>query len=405
MSITAQGAGTAAQQAMETLTAQWYNAVVAGCGLDRGTFQLCQGNVAIGSTSETMWNFFDVVPPASVTNFYNPSQANVFSSDYGAVVNNLVPQNSNSFQTAMGDYYAQWVAYLHSTPAPTMPTGGILALFQQWAEFNLPPNQAQACYTDYQQVAQGAVPVAVQMWIAAGGAGAQMAYNSTIAQLLSALQGVAGKSFTMSSATESSDVSDTWAKGSVGGWVDIFAGEAGGEWDDFTTSIAKSGVEVKASFTRLATFTAGPLAKASKDPILSAYTPWYWEPALNLAFQNNNNLVWQKSAPTWDNTFGPTGNLLRTTGAIVVVDGVSVTVAAQTNFDSAQQQEVKAQAEAGFWPFFEASASGGWQNDVEFDDHGLMSMTSTSPTGNPQVLGAIVTPIQDTFSKGPNDDQ
>jgi hypothetical protein len=385
-----------AQKAMETLTAQWYNAVIEGCSLDKSNFQLFQGNGAIGSTSEILWNIFDVVPPASASHYYNPSQANVFSSDYGAVVNNLVPQNANAFQNDMGDYYAKWEAYLGTNPK--IPDGGILALFQQWSELHMPPDQAQTCYTDYQEVSQGVVPVAVQMWLAAGGAGAQKAYNATIAQLNSALQGVRGADVTMDSATESSDVTDTWAKGEVGGWYDIFAGQAGGEWDDFTTSVTKAGLEVQATFTRLLTFTAGPLAKKSEDPILSDYKPWYWEPALNLAYQNDNNLVWKKTPPTWDNTFGPKGNLQRTTSALVVVDGVDISVKSTASFDSAQQREVKANAEAGFWPFFEVSVSGGWENDVEFDDHGAITMTSKSPTGNPQILGAIVTPISESLS-------
>lgn len=386
-------ASPSAQLAMETLTAQWYNAVVAGCQLDPTTFQLMQGNVAVGSTSESLWNIFDVVPPLSVSNFYNPSQANVFSQDYGAVVNNLVPQNSNAFQQNMGDYYAQWTAYLKSTPSPSIPKGGILELFQNWSALNMPPNQAQQCATDYQEIAQGVVPVGVQMWLNAGGAPAQKAYNQTITDLQNALQGTRGASVDMSSATESSDVSDSWASGSVGGWFDFFAGEAGGEWDNFTTSIAKSGVEVKATFTHLAQFAAGPLAKTSTDPILSGYQPWYFEPALNLAYQENNNTVWQHSAPTWEDTFGVTGNMLRTTSALIVVDGVDITVTSSASFDSAEQQEIKANAEVGFWPFFEASASGGWTNDVEFDDSGTITVSSSSPTGNPQVLGAIVTPI------------
>ena len=62
---------------------------------------------------------------------------------------------------------------------------------------------------------------------------------------------------------------------------------------------------------------------------------------------------------------------------------------------------LKTNAEAGFWPFFEVSVSGGWENDVEFDDHGEITVTSKSPTGNPQILGAIVTPVSDSLSEGP----
>lgn len=43
-----------AQQAVQTLTAQWYNAVIAGLSLDASTFQLVQGNQLLGATSTTM---------------------------------------------------------------------------------------------------------------------------------------------------------------------------------------------------------------------------------------------------------------------------------------------------------------------------------------------------------------
>lgn len=383
---------SSAQQAMETLTAQWYNALVTGLSLDRSTFQLFQGNGALGTTSETLWNIFDVVPPASVSNYYNPSQANVFSSNYGAVINNLVPQNSNSFQAHMGDYYARWLTYLGTSPK-IPEKGGILALFEQWAALHLPPNLAQQCITDYQQISQGAVPVAVQMWLDAGGAGKQKAYNATVADLSAQLVGTRGGQATFDSSTQSSDVSDTWAKGSVGGWYDIFAGEASGQWDKFSATVATSHLQVEATFAHVLTFTAGPLTKPSQDPILSQYTPWYWNPALNLALQHDDNTVWQHAAPTWDDTFGPDGNLLRTTSSLVIVDGIDITVTSSASFSSAEQQEISAKAEVGFWPFFEASASGGWSNEIEFDDAGTMSMSSSSPQGNPQVLGAIVTPI------------
>jgi hypothetical protein len=398
---TAQASDPRVQQAMETLTAQWYNAVITGCGLDRDTFQLFQGNGTIGSTSENMWNIFDVVPPLSVSHYYNPSQANVFSSDYGSVVNNLIPQNSTEFQNSMGDYYAKWTAYLDTNPP--MPAGGILQLFKNWAQLHLSPGLAQKCYTEYQQVAGGVVPVAVQMWSDAGGATSQKAYNHTIVELQDQLATVRGRSFSMNSATESSDVTDSWAKGSVGGWYDIFAGEAGGSWEKFTSSVTKSGVVVTATFDHLLTFAAAGLAKASTDPILSGYQPWYYEPALSLGYHHDDNLVWQHGAPSWADTFGPKGNLLRTASALVVIDGVKISVRSQASFDSVEQQQIKAHAKVGFFPFFEADASGGWSNDVEFDDAGRMTMSSQSPTGNPQTLGAIVTPIGGTLGGGQDD--
>lgn len=381
-------------QAMQTLNAQWYNAVVSGCKLDPATFQLVQGAAPLGTTSEQLWNIFDVVPPLSVSNYFNPSQNNVFSSDYGAVINNLIPQNSDRFQTDMGDYYSQWTAYLASTPTPAMPAGGMPELFKNWAAFHMPPNQAQTCYTDYQSVAQGAIPVAVQMWLnAGGGTGGTKAYNSTIADLNQQLQSAQSRSFVVNSSSESSDLSHTWAKAEAGGFYEFFEAGGSSEYDQLTMAMTTAGLTINVSFQKLLTFSAGPLSKTSTDPILSKYQPWYNSAALNVAYQTPDNTVWNHTHPTWNDTFGPTGNMLRTASALVVVDGITIVMTSRAGFSSSQQTQFKAAVEAGFFPFFEASASGGWQHDVSFDAQGSVSVTSTSPAGNPTVLGVIVTPI------------
>jgi hypothetical protein len=385
---------TPGQLAMQNLTAQWYNTVTTGLGLDPSTFQLFQGNAPIGSTSESLWNIFDVVPPAAVNNFYNPSQANVFSTDYGAVINNLKPQNASAFQNIMGDYYSQWVAYLKSTPPPTIPSGGIIALFNNWSQMNMPPGQAQQAYTAYQQIAQGVVPVAVQMWLNAGGSASGVkAYNNTITALQNALLSAPPKTVQMNSATASTDLSHTWAGGNIGGAFDFFSGEGSTSYDQLTTALSKAGIQVNASFDHVVTFTAAPLSKTSTDPILSQYQPWYSSAALNLAYQNNNNVVWNNTPPTWQDTFGPNGNMLRTASSLVIVDGINITMSSNVAFSSSQQTQFTAAAKAGFWPFFEASAQGGWNNATSFDANGNVTVTSSCPTGNPNILGVLVTPI------------
>lgn len=381
-----------AEQVMSTLNAQWYNAVVTGCGLDAGSFQLVQGASPLGSTSEVLWNIADAVPPLSVSHYFNPSQLNVFSTDYGAVINNLKPQNAQKFQNDMGDYYSAWVAYLNTSP--TIPQGGILALFQTWSQLHMPPDQAQQCYTDYQQVSQGVVPVAVSMWGKAGGStGGTKAYNATIAQLQSALNSAPSKSFTLETATESSDVSHSWAQVEAGGILDFFEGGGDTSYDELTETFAQSGLSISVTFQRLVTFPLAPLSKTSTDPILSQYQPWFSSAALNLAYQNDNNVVWSNTPPSWSDTFGPNGNMLRTASALVVVDGITVTTTCDTAFSSSDQTTIKSAAQAGFWPFFEAEASGGWTHDVSFSQSGFMTIASTCALGNPQILGVIVTPI------------
>ena len=149
--------------------------------------------------------------------------------------------------------------------------------------------------------------------------------------------------------------------------------------------------------TALVTFTAGPLAKPSTDPILSQYQPWYSSAAFNLAYQNNNT-VWNTNPPTWANTFGSNGDIQRTCSSLIVVDGITVNMTSNAGFSSSQQTQFQAAASVGYWPFFKASGSGGWSHDVNFDSNGNVTVKSTCPTGNPNILGVIVTPISLAFS-------
>ena len=383
---------SAAEQAVQTLTAQWYNTVVNGCGLDPQTFQLIQGAAPIGSTSEQLWNIFDGIPPLSVNQKFSGSQGNNFSTDYGAVINNLKPQNAGKFQQDMGDYYSDWTAYLKSSPA--MPPGGILQLFKNWADLNMPPDKAQQCYTDWQQVSQGVVPVAVQLWLnAGGGTGGRKVYTVTIDQLLTAIRSAPSAVVALDSTTASSNVQNTWAKGSVQAKYNFFSAGGSASYDSMTISISNAGLVVKASFDHLLSFPGAPLAQPSTDPILSRYQPWYSSAALNLAYTHNDNVVWANTPPSWSDTFGPDGNMLRAATSLVVVDGININMTSKVGFSNAQQTEFKTAVKGGFWPFFQAEASGGWSSSAAFDDQGNFTVTSKLPAGNPNVLGVTVTPI------------
>ena len=85
--------------------------------------------------------------------------------------------------------------------------------------------------------------------------------------------------------------------------------------------------------------------------------------------------------------------MLRTASALVIVDGITITMTSSAAYSTSEQTQFKTAAEFGFFPFFEAAASGGWQHDTSFNSEGNVMVTSTSPLGNPNILGAIVTPI------------
>lgn len=383
--------GGSAQQAMQTLNAQWYNALTSALNLSPAAFQLVQGNSVVGTLSENLWSIFDAVPPLCVNNYYNPAQMNSFSSDYGSIINNLNQPGSNTFQNDMGDYYSAWSAFL--TTQTTLPTGGLPALFQTWSQLHMPAGLAMQCYTDLNAIYQGAVYSAISAWLTAGGSSAVKAYTTTVEQLTTKIAQAPSGNVSMNSQTETSDVSHTWASGEAAGFFDLFAGEASGTYDSLSQTAISAGMNVSASFTHVLNLAAAPLSQPSTDPILSGYKPWFVGAALELAYQNNNNTLWKNNPPTWANMFGPGGALLNTCSALIIVDGITISVTSSASFSVSDQAQFQAQSTHGFWPFYEASASGGWSNSFSFSDQGNLSYTASSPVGNPVILGVLVTPI------------
>lgn len=385
------------KKAMQTLTQQWYNAVVAGLSLSPKNFQLYQGTATNGTTSEWIWKILDAVPPASINNFFNPNESNSFSQNYQQVIANLKPAADNSFQSCMGDYYQDWLNFLQSDKAaddlfesPTkMATG-----FKKWAMTNAPDQlgcSASLIATFYNDI----VTIANTMYANAQAADKGFAYNVSIAQLRDALQQAPAKSFTMNSATAKSTLDHTWAQASITGGWGFFSFGASSSFDQLNTTAASSHLTIDAKFDHVVTLPGGPLAKVSTDPILSKYTPWYNSAALARAFSTKDNTVWKNGKPDWDTTFGPNGNMQRVTDGLVVVDGIDITMTSAATYSKDDQRTITASASGGYWPFFSASASGGNTTAVSFSDSGQMTVKYTSPAGNPQLLGVLVTATKD----------
>lgn len=379
------------EKAMTTLTAQWYNAVVSQGGFDRNTFQLVQGTQVIGNTSNKLWQFFDTVPPLTITNYFNPTSFNSFSKNYGSVIPHLIPQGGDALQNAMGDQYAEWLAYAKKNADYS------LKAFQEWA-MSVAPSKAPDWVSLYRTLFDGAIYQAQLEWdnlLNATSNPGVCAYGKTIDDLNNALIASSSKTIHMDSSTQSSDIKNTWTEGAVEGFFEDFFGGGEGSHSEFSKQLTSTQLTIDASFDNLITFSAQPLSSLSKDQILSQYTPWYSSSALNIALKNNNNRVWKHGAPQWEDIFGDAGNTKRVCGGIVVVDGITIKVTSSASISQEDQKHFEAAAAGGFFPFFEAEAAHGWNTSTTFSDKGNATMTTKSKAGNPQVLGVIVTPISE----------
>lgn len=381
-------------KAMETLTAQWYNAVVTGIGLDDQKFQLYQGPNSLMSTSQDMWNLFSAIPPKSVNNYYDPAQANNFAPNYNEILVSLVTNSDSDFKNCMGDYYAKWTEYFKENLPDEWTVKSISGVFNKWAMINAPSKSS--CGTALTKALINPINIAQEMFAAAEG---KYAWNKTIESLKSALAGGGSKSFSMNSKTESSSLQHTWAKGSTSIFFDIFSFGGGASYDKLTQSAISEGLEIEASFEKVTTFAAGPYAqKDENDPILSDLEPWYMSAALSKAYKTKDNTVWNnQAATTWETAFGSDGFFQRMATAIVAADGVSIKMTSTASYSSSEQEEIRGAAKAGVWPFFTVSGQGGSTTKVTFDDYGRFTSETTIAKGNPQILGVLQSSMADVF--------
>ncbi|WP_457423934.1 hypothetical protein [Roseateles sp. P5_E7] len=388
---------SALSEAMQTLTAQYYNAVVTQLSLNDQQFQLAQGNIAVGATSQEIWALMDAIPPMSIVNNWTPGGVNTFSSEYGALLSRIQDTATGAFQAALGDYYTAWQTYLAKNP----PTAGqsIIAVYTAWAySCGMPPDQANKTVGLFQAALNGPVTQANIAWYAAGGQTAIKAYNQTIETIDNTISGAPSGGVNLNSQTESSDVSHTWAQGGVEGFFEDFFGGTDASYDAVSSLVIASELDIQINFAHVTTVPNTPLANGTITAGPTTYQPWYVPAALMLAYSNNNNDTWQNGTPDWTTFFGPTATLPRVASALLIVDGISIIVTSGKSVDASSHTEVKAAFEAGFFPFFGVEGSGGWDTNTTFSDEGIMTVTSNCPQGNPQVLGIIQSPISSYVS-------
>ncbi len=396
---------TAAQDAIDTFTKQWYNGVTKGLDLSPKNFQLSQGSLSLGHDSTLLWDCFDSIPPKSINQLFQPSGTSRFSSTYSAVINNLYPQTGDVEQKALGDKYIAWVNFKKdaaNTPKdldwskPDAAQQAALAIFNKFAFAN-GLSQAQ---TNAMRTALTQTDLVTTAQILVNAAGKKYAYTANQNGLKEAIDGgKANKSVAFNSKTQTTDLRDAWAKASASGHYSFVSASASTEWDQFISKVASSGFDINVTFAKVATLLGNPYGLDSPfSTDLQDFKPWYNSSALNMAYKNNNNKVWQHVSPTWEETFGPKGSLRRRTTALIVVDGATSEVTSSASMASNDRQKFSAQAKLGVWPWFQASGSGGWENQVTKNDDSGFTVKSTTKEGNPSVLGFLVSDLASLFT-------
>lgn len=333
----------------------WYDAVVQAFGLSPHSFLLSRSLIPLGSTSRHLWDYFDSVPLESDGRYYEPQLFNRFSDGYGAMVNVIIPQAGTVWRDAVGDHYSQWVGYLAASPP--IPAGGMLELFTKWAEINIPdPQRAQTAITAYSQIINGVVPVAQDRFIKAAGV---YAYSLSIDQARDQVRKGAASRFSFNS-NQPAAAARQVAPPPLPPVPPVTARLAAARLPTLVTAkvqsalakLTASRVEGKARFDHQTGVWAAPLQM--KETVGSLpYPAWFSASALNYARQTPGAPVWPlDQKPTWEQTFGPTGNLRRLVTSVVLVDGVDVELISDADLGGDEQSALEQAAAAGVTPLF-----------------------------------------------------
>jgi len=356
----------------------FYNALSQGLGFAPGSpFQLLQPSPPlVPNNNEALWNYFNNIPPFSLTQNYISSGGNQFFSDYRGLISALVAP-PNTFQQDIGnDAFSAWIAYvtkLSPIPAPNQ----LPNTFLSWAMIFFPT------------VAQiGAQDLSAMLLDPVSQAGlALMPYYGTnlpnwslgYTDLVNQLKLAPSRGFTLDSSSMDSNVSNSWTKGSNSGFFGLWGGSS--YTSKQSSTFASGTVHLTAGFEHVLTFVANP-------------GNWYTSAAMGNAFANKSGPPWNpKSSINWQNTFGSDGNMQRFAVNLIVADHMFITATSTAVFDSSDRTTIENNSSAGLWPFYSSGSSSSTTTSAEFNSDGSLTILITSQPGVPIVIGCSVIPV------------
>lgn len=371
-----------AMQTMQTLTTQYHHALTHQLRLDPHTFRLAQGRVPLGATSESLWSLMDTVPDAAISQVWSAGRYNAFSANVGLLLSRLQSPAKQAFRQALGEREASWHSHLQAYPPHTL--SAYLITFRAWAETHMPAEQVSTLRGLYQLVMADPIGRAQQMWRASGGGNAPKAHRLTIELADDLIALSPGGCLTLDTLA-ASGASASPGGAAIGHAGSLF-GEAQGHTERLSAELLQGGLLLELAFEHVAVLPTAPLQSGSIMTETGLHPAWYAPDALALAST-------QPDTPHWDSFFGPAGTLRHASRALVVVDGIRLTLRSRTPVAQQDQAAVLAAFETGCFPFFGRAGDSGWQHQATFDDAGCIVVRRHCPVGHPHVLGVLAAPI------------
>lgn len=166
-----------------------------------------------------------------------------------------------------------------------------------------------------------------------------------------------------------------------------------GFWGLWAQSDAAPGIAAR--------FAAGDVSMTVEFRRLLNFAPapadWYVQTAISYAYKNPDHNPWNPASPiTWETTFGPKGTLRNIVSSLVCVSDISVKYTSTSSFTAAEQDEVRAEADHGLWPYYLPKSAA--TTTVSFDGDGAISVSVVSKANTPIVIGVTSLPADKYFT-------
>lgn len=302
----------------------FYNALTKGLGLSRDTFQILQPSPPLPpDNDDAIWNYFNNIPPLSLTQNYITSGGNQFFSNYKALISFLRSIKNTIEQDIGEENYASWISYLASLPQK--PTASQLPdTFFNWAIVQA-PDVANVGAADYSAILLDPISSAGLdlMIYRAGNASPDWTVGYTGLKAL--LPQAPRMSFSLVSDSMDSAVSNTWTFGRQSGFFGLWSNDYSSS--SYSATFASSHFSVSAAFDNVLTFQATPKS-------------WYSSAAMGVAYNNRTSPPWQ-DVTNWERTFDPQiGNMSRFMTSLIVVSGMNITVESEASFSDTDQRTI-----------------------------------------------------------------
>ncbi|WP_353718361.1 hypothetical protein [Dyadobacter sp. 676] len=360
----------------------WYNGLIQGLGQSQDSFQIIQPAPPIASgtaANTTFWAYYNNIPPKTLTQQFAASGGNQFYNNYRALLSALVPSRNIDVKADIGEEnYNNWQAYVQRQP--TLPTmNQIPTMFRNWAMFYA-PSVANIGSSDYAAILLDPIATAQNeltlIYTNPQGLPINFDWQLTYLDMVNQLNNSPARSFSFDSATMNSNVSSSWSGGSQSAFFGLWGNSS--STSKLSEQFASSRVKVTADFQNVLVYSNTPGA-------------WYYSSAMGLAYANQTGNPWSPaSSINWNNTFGGNGNMQYFAANVIVASGMTITVTSDASYSSLDQQTITSSGSAGFWPFYTGDSGSSSNNRVTFDEHGQMTISTTSVPGVPIILGVNV---------------